>query len=169
MRADMERELRLGRECHRATVTSQRLLRNMRPSVCCYVTFHCEPLLANITCVRPFTSVYTLVNVESGFLCESLHALVTLEGTLSSMRADVNLQVGLAGERGRALQALVRPTLNCVRPFVDVEGGLLGEALEADIAFVRPLSCVRAVVNLEVLLAGERRRTLQALERPALD
>lgn len=42
------------------------------------------------------------------------------------------------------------------------------EPLEADVALVRPFAGVRAIVYLEVLLAGEGGRALQALERPAL-
>lgn len=58
--------------------------------------------------------------------------------------------------------------LTRVRPFVYVERGLLRESLEAHVALVGPLAGVRAVVDLQVLLAREGGRTLQALERPAL-
>lgn len=56
-----------------------------------------------------------------------------------------------------------------MRPLVDVETGLLREALQADVAFIRPLAGVRARVNLQVLLAGEGGGARQALERSALD
>lgn len=55
-----------------------------------------------------------------------------------------------------------------MRSFVYVECGLLRESLEAHVALVGALAGVRAVVYLEVLLAGEGGRALQALERPAL-
>jgi len=56
-----------------------------------------------------------------------------------------------------------------VDSFVDVEGGLLGESLHAEIALVGPLPRVRPDVYLQVWLASERCRTLQTLEGPALD
>lgn len=52
---------------------------------------------------------------------------------------------------------------------MDVETGLLREALQADVALIRPLAGVRACVNLQVLLAGEGGGARQALERSALD
>lgn len=55
-----------------------------------------------------------------------------------------------------------------MRSFVYVEGRLLRESLEADVALVGALAGVRAVVDLEVLLAGEGGGALQALEGPAL-
>lgn len=55
-----------------------------------------------------------------------------------------------------------------MRSFVYIECGLLRESLEADVALVGALAGVRAVVDLEVLLAGEGGRALQALERAAL-
>lgn len=54
-------------------------------------------------------------------------------------------------------------------PFVDVETGLLREALQADVALIGPLAGVRARVYLQVLLAGEGGGARQALERSALD
>lgn len=56
-----------------------------------------------------------------------------------------------------------------MRPLVDVETGLLREALEADVALIGALAGVRARVYLQVLLAGEGGGTGQALERSALD
>lgn len=50
-----------------------------------------------------------------------------------------------------------------------VETGFLREALQADVALIRPLAGVRARVYLQVLLAGEGGRARQALERSALD
>lgn len=61
-----------------------------------------------------------------------------------------------------------RNRLTCVRSFVYVESRLLRESLEADVALVGALAGVRAVVDLEVLLAGEGGGALQALEGPAL-
>lgn len=55
-----------------------------------------------------------------------------------------------------------------MRSFVYVECGLLRESLEAHVALVGALAGVRAVVDLEVLLARERRGTRQALEGPPL-
>lgn len=55
-----------------------------------------------------------------------------------------------------------------MRSFVYVERGLLCEALETDVALVGPLARVRAVVYLQVLLAGEGRGTREALERSPL-
>lgn len=52
---------------------------------------------------------------------------------------------------------------------MDVEAGLLREALQADVALIGPLAGVRARVYLQVLLAGEGGGTRQALERSALD
>lgn len=52
---------------------------------------------------------------------------------------------------------------------MDVETGLLREALQADVALIRPLAGVRARVYLQVLLAGEGGGARQALERSALD
>lgn len=56
-----------------------------------------------------------------------------------------------------------------MRPLVDVETGLLREALQADVALIGALAGVRARVNLQVLLAGEGGGARQALERSALD
>lgn len=56
----------------------------------------------------------------------------------------------------------------CVRSFVNVECGLLRESLEAHVALVGALAGVRAVVDLEVLLACEGRGARQALEGPPL-
>lgn len=58
--------------------------------------------------------------------------------------------------------------LTCVRSFVYIECWFLRESLEADVTLVGTLAGVRAVVYLEVLLAGEGGGTLQALERAAL-
>lgn len=52
---------------------------------------------------------------------------------------------------------------------MDVECGLLREPFEADVALVGALAGVRAVVDLQVLLAGEGGGARQALERSALD
>lgn len=57
----------------------------------------------------------SFVYIESGFLRESLEAYVTLVGALSRVRAVVDLQVLLAREGGRALQALERAALHCGR------------------------------------------------------
>lgn len=56
-----------------------------------------------------------------------------------------------------------------MRSFVYVECRLLRESLEADVTLVGALAGVRAVVYLEVLLAGEGGRALETLERPALN
>lgn len=56
--------------------------------------------------------MYTLVYVERGFLREPFVADLALEGPLARVRAHVYLEVRLAGERGRALHALVRTTLH---------------------------------------------------------
>lgn len=56
----------------------------------------------------------------------------------------------------------------CVRSFVYIKCRLLRESLEAYITLVGPLSGVRPVVYLEVLLTGEGGWALQALERSAL-
>lgn len=55
-----------------------------------------------------------------------------------------------------------------MRSFVYVKCGLLSESLEAYVALIRSLAGVRAVVDLQVLLAREGRRTRQALEGPPL-
>lgn len=55
-----------------------------------------------------------------------------------------------------------------VYSLVDVERGLLREALVTDIALERPLAGVRAHMDLQVRLASERRRALHALIRPPL-
>lgn len=55
----------------------------------------------------------SFVNVECGLLRESFEANVALVGALSRVRAVVNLQVLFTGERGRALQALEGPALDC--------------------------------------------------------
>lgn len=55
-----------------------------------------------------------------------------------------------------------------MRAFVNVKRGLLSESLEAHVALVGSLAGVGAVVNLEVLLAGEGGWALEALERAAL-
>lgn len=57
----------------------------------------------------------SFVYIECRFLRESLEAYVTLVGPLASMRAIVDLQVLLASEGGRALQALERAALHCGR------------------------------------------------------
>lgn len=51
---------------------------------------------------------------------------------------------------------------------MNVKCRLLRESLEANVALVWALSRVRAVVDLQVLLAREGGRALQALEGPAL-
>lgn len=55
-----------------------------------------------------------------------------------------------------------------MRSFVYIECGFLRESLEAYVTLIRALARMRAVVYLEVLLAGEGGRALQALERAAL-
>lgn len=55
-----------------------------------------------------------------------------------------------------------------MRSFVYIECRFLRESLEAYVTLVGPLAGVRAVVDLEVLLAGEGGGALQALEGPAL-
>lgn len=52
---------------------------------------------------------------------------------------------------------------------VDVETRFLGETLEAKVALVRSFPRVRTVVNLQILLAGERGRASGTLERPTLN
>lgn len=64
------------------------------------------------------------------------------------------------------ISVIVRHT--SVDSLVDVESGLLRETLQAKVTLVRPLSGVRSNVYLQVRLASERRRTLQALEGSAL-
>lgn len=112
VRADVQRELRLGRERHRAAVAVERLVGHVRPSVCCHITLHCESFLAYITRVWTFTCVRSFVNVECRLLRESLETDVALVGALAGVRARVYLQVLLAGEGGRARQALERSALD---------------------------------------------------------
>lgn len=57
----------------------------------------------------------SFVYIECRFLRESLEAYVTLVGALAGVRAVVDLQVLLAREGGRALQALEGPPLHCGR------------------------------------------------------
>lgn len=61
---------------------------------------------------KSHTGVYSLVNVERGFLREAFVTDIALEGALPGVRAHVNLQVRLASKRRRALHALVRPPLH---------------------------------------------------------
>lgn len=53
--------------------------------------------------------------------------------------------------------------------FVDVEGGLLREALQADVTAERSLAGVRSHVDVQVRFARERGRALFALEWPFLN
>ncbi|VVD01175.1 unnamed protein product [Leptidea sinapis] len=46
--------------------------------------------------------------------------------------------------RAGGVQSGPRLTPTCVRPPVYIEAGLLREALQADVALIRPLACVRA-------------------------
>lgn len=62
-----------------------------------------------------------------------------------------------------------RSRRTCVRSLMDVEGGLLCEPLQADVTLVRPLPGMGSVVDFQILLARERRRTLKTLERPSLN
>lgn len=55
-----------------------------------------------------------------------------------------------------------------MRSFVNVECRLLRESLEADVALVGALAGVGAIVDLQVLLAGEGGGAGQALEGAAL-
>lgn len=55
-----------------------------------------------------------------------------------------------------------------MRSFVNVKCRLLRKSLEAHFALVGALACVRAVVDLQVLLASEGGGALQALEGPSL-
>lgn len=55
-----------------------------------------------------------------------------------------------------------------MRSFVYIECRFLRESLEAYVTLVGPLAGVRAVVDLQVLLAGEGGRALQTLEGPPL-
>lgn len=112
VRADVQRELRLGRERHGAPLTVQRLVGHVRPPMCCYVTLHGKTFLANITCVWTFPCVRSFVYVEGRLLRESLEADVALVGALAGVRAVVDLEVLLAGEGGGALQALEGPALH---------------------------------------------------------
>ena len=61
------------------------------------------------TCVRP------LMYIEAGLLREALQTRVALIGPLACMRAHVNVQVGAAGERRRALPARERTPLHCAQ------------------------------------------------------
>lgn len=56
--------------------------------------------------------MYSLVNVERGFLREALVTDIALERPLAGVRAHMDLQVRLASERRRALHALIRPPLH---------------------------------------------------------
>lgn len=58
--------------------------------------------------------MYSLVYVERGFLREPFVTDVALEWALARVRPHVNLEVRLAGERGRTLHALVRPPLHWI-------------------------------------------------------
>lgn len=58
------------------------------------------------------TGVYSLVNVERGFLREAFVTDIALEGPFAGVCAHVYLQVRLASERRRTLHALVRPPLH---------------------------------------------------------
>lgn len=57
--------------------------------------------------------MYSLVDVERGFLRKALVTDIALEWAFPGVRAHVYLQVRLASERGRTLGALVRPPLDC--------------------------------------------------------
>lgn len=59
------------------------------------------------------TGVYALVYVERGLLREPLVTDVALEGALAGVGSHVDLEVRLAGERRRALHALVGTPLHC--------------------------------------------------------
>lgn len=112
MRADVQRELRLRCEGHRASVAVQRLVGHVGPSVRSHIALYGETLLTNITSIRAFTCVRSFVYIECRFLRESLEAYVTLVGPLAGVRAVVDLEVLLAGEGGGALQALEGPPLH---------------------------------------------------------
>lgn len=112
VRADVQSELGLRRERHRAAVAVQRLVGHVRPSVRGYIALHSKAFLANITSIRTFTCVRSFVYIECRFLRESLEAYVTLVGPLAGVRAVVDLEVLLAGEGGGALQALEGPALH---------------------------------------------------------
>lgn len=103
MRADVQRELRLGRERHRAAVAVQRLVGHVRPSVCCYVALDGESFLTNVTGIRPFPCVRSFMYIECGLLRESLEANIALIRSFACVRAIMDLQVLLASEGGRAL------------------------------------------------------------------
>lgn len=61
-----------------------------------------------------------------------------------------------------------RCRLTCVRSFVYIECRFLRESLEAYVTLVGALAGMGAVVDLQVLLAGEGGRALQTLEGPPL-
>lgn len=63
----------------------------------------------------------------------------------------------------------VQIQLTGMNGFVDVEGGLLREALQADVTAERPLAGVRSHVDVQVRFARERGRALFALEWPFLN
>lgn len=77
-----------------------------------YITLYGESFLTNITSVWTFTCVRSFVYIECRFLRESLEAYVTLVRPLAGVGAVVYLEVLLAGEGSRALQALERPPLH---------------------------------------------------------
>lgn len=55
-----------------------------------------------------------------------------------------------------------------MRPLMNIEAGLLREALEARVALIGPLACVRAHVSVQVGPASERGRALPARVRAPL-
>lgn len=56
--------------------------------------------------------VYSLVDVQRGLLCEPFHAQIALEGPFAGVHSHVDVEVRLATEGRRTLQALERPSLH---------------------------------------------------------
>lgn len=106
--SDNESEIIFVEKCEKIPFTNERLLSNVTPSMCRNITFDCKSFLTNITSIGTFTSVYTLVSIQTALLSETFKTQFTLERSLASVGSHVNLEVRLPAEAGFTHRTMIR-------------------------------------------------------------
>lgn len=112
MGSNVDSELRLAGEGHRTAIAIQWLLRNVGPTMCCYIALHGKGFIANIASVRSFACMNTFVNIQCRSLGKPFQTCCTFEWSLSSMRPYVDIKIRFPTKRCWAMLASKRPMVS---------------------------------------------------------
>lgn len=90
MCTDVNRKLTFGREGERTSVTDQRLLGYMAPTVRGDVALDSETFVANVARIRSFARVHSFMSIETALLSKPFQTQLTLKRSFARVRPHVH-------------------------------------------------------------------------------